>query len=83
MFVVRHFELACEQPATGKERGKEQETRRNCQGFRFPNTGNLCRVRINYLGGKHNHIETRAILHKLHSYDVDLTILHKIRKSVN
>ena len=84
MFVVRHFELACEQPAAGKEGGKEKtETRGNGQGFRFPNTGDLCRVQIHYSDRKHNHTETRAILHKLHSYEVDLAIFHKIRKSVN
>ena len=83
MFVGRHFELAYEQPAAGKERRKEKETHKNGQGFRFANSGDLCRVQINYSGGKHNHTETRAILHKLHSYEVDLTIFHKIRKSVN
>ena len=80
---MRHFELACEQPAEGKEMGKEKEIRRNGQGFRFPNTGNLCCVQINYSGPKHNHTETRVILHKFHSYEVDLTIFHKITKSVN
>ena len=55
----------------------------NGQGYRFPNTGDLCHVQINYSGGKHNHTETRAILHKLHSYEVDLTVFHEIKKSVN
>ena len=33
LFVVRHFELACEQPAVRKERAKEKETHYNGQGF--------------------------------------------------
>ena len=84
MVVVRHFELACEQPAAGRKGEKEKETRRNGQGFRFLNTDDLCRVQIIFSGRKHNHTETRVTLHKLHSYEVDLTTLfHKIRNSVN
>ena len=84
LFVVRHFELACEQLAAWKEREKiKKRTRRNGQGFRFSNTGDLRRVQINYSGRKHNHTKTRVILHKLHSYEVDLKIYHKIIKSVN
>ena len=56
---------------------------RNGQGFRFPDIGDLCRVQISYSGRKHNHTKTRVILHTLHSYEVDLTIFHTIRKSVN
>ena len=52
LFVVRHSELACEQLAEGK---RKKETRRNGQGFRFPNTGDLCRIQINCSGRKHNH----------------------------
>ena len=50
-FVVRHFELACEQLAAGKEREKKE----------FPNTGDVRRVQINYSGRKHNHTEIRVI----------------------
>ena len=56
LVVVRHFEQACEQPA-GRERGRGKETRRNGQGYRFPNAGDLCRVQTNYSGRKHNHTE--------------------------
>ena len=80
LFAVRHFELACKQLAEGK---RKRETRRNGQGFPFPNTGDLCRIQINYSGRKHNLTKIPVILHKLQSYEVDLTIYHKIRKSVN
>ena len=69
--VVRHFELTCEQPAARKEKGKKKETRRNGQGFRFPNAGDLCRVQINYSGRQHNHTERPD------------NIFHRIRESVN
>ena len=67
----------------GRKGEEVKETRKNGQGFRSPNAGDLCRVQIKYSGRKHNHTKTRVILHKLHSYEVDLTIFHKIRKSVN
>ena len=69
--------------SSGDGKGKEKETNRNGQGFRFPNICDLCRVQINYSGRKNNHTKTRVILHKLHSYEVDLTIFHKFRKSAN
>ena len=51
-------------PVNSQQRGrkgeKKKETCRNNQGFRFPNTGDLCPVQINYSGRKHNHTETRV-----------------------
>ena len=68
----------------GRKGEKKKEWRRiSGEGFRFPDIGDLCRVQINYSGQQHNHTETQAILHKLHSHEVDPTVFHKIGKSVN
>ena len=49
LFVVRHSEPV-NRPAAGRETGKEKETCKNCQGFRFPNTGDLCHVQSMLIG---------------------------------